>query len=63
MDTTTETRTGTCALHGGVQAERELPQLAFPILVTGPKRYFAKRKPFRCPECGSPVTSRSATPR
>jgi hypothetical protein len=56
MATTTETRIGTCALHGRVQAERELPKLAFPVIVTGPKRYFAKRKPFRCPECGSPLT-------
>jgi hypothetical protein len=55
MATTTETRTGTCATHGTVQAERQLPKLTFPFVITAPMRYLAKRKPFRCPECGSPV--------
>jgi hypothetical protein len=56
MATTTESRTGTCRTHGIVQAERQLPKLTFPFVVTAPMRYLAKRKPFRCPECGSPVT-------
>ena len=56
MATTTETRTGTCTTHGTVQAERQLPKLTFPFFVTAPLRYLAKRKPFHCPECGSPVT-------
>lgn len=55
MATTTETRTGSCATHGKVQAERQLPQLTFPFIITASMRYFAKRKPFRCPECGSPI--------
>jgi hypothetical protein len=56
MATTTQTRTGTCMTHGSVNAERLLPKLRFPFVVTAAMRYFAKRKPFRCPECGSPVT-------
>jgi hypothetical protein len=56
MATTTDKRTGTCARDGTVQAERQLPKLTFPFLITAPMRYFAERKPFRCPECGSPVT-------
>jgi hypothetical protein len=56
MATTTEMRTGTCTQHGTVEAERQLPKLTFPVLVTGTMRYFAKRKPFRCPECGAVVT-------
>jgi hypothetical protein len=56
MATITETQTGTCETHGPVQAERRLPKLTFPFLVTAPMRYLAKRKPFRCPDCGSPVT-------
>ncbi|HKD93120.1 MAG TPA: hypothetical protein VKB43_00220 [Gaiellaceae bacterium] len=56
MATTTETQTGTCATHGSVQAERQLPKLTFPFLITAPMRYFARRKPYRCPDCGSPVT-------
>jgi len=54
--TTTETQIGTCATHGSVQAERQLPKLTFPFLITAPMRYFARRKPYRCPDCGSPVT-------
>ncbi|HZC29878.1 MAG TPA: hypothetical protein VE261_00055 [Gaiellaceae bacterium] len=56
MATTTETRTGTCATHGTVEAERQVPKQTFPFLVTGPMRWFAKWKPFRCPECGAAVT-------
>jgi len=56
MATTTETRTGTCETHGAVLAERQLPTLTFPFLITAPMRYLAKRKPFHCPECGSAVT-------
>lgn len=56
MANTTETRNGTCAAHGAVQGERQMPKLTFPFVVTAPMRYLARRKPFRCPECGSPVT-------
>jgi hypothetical protein len=54
LGNTTETRTGTCAQHGRVKAEREPPKLAFPILVSGPKRYFAKRKPFAARSAARP---------
>jgi hypothetical protein len=33
MATTTETRTGSCATHGTVQAERQLPPLTFPSII------------------------------
>lgn len=56
MATTVETRTGTCPTHGRVEAERRLPKLTFPFLVTLAMRSFAKRKPFRCPDCGAPVS-------
>ncbi len=59
MSTTTETRTGTCPTHGKVRAERHVPKLTFPFVVTWPMRYLAKRKPFRCPECGAAVTGPS----
>lgn len=55
MSSTIETRTGTCPEHGTVQAERRLPGLTFPFIVTALLRSFAKRKPFRCPDCGAPV--------
>lgn len=56
MATTIETRSGTCPTHGTVKAERRVPKLTFPFIVTWPMRYLARRKPFQCPECGSPVT-------
>ena len=62
MTTTTQTRTGTCSTHGTVKAERPLPKLTFPFIVTAPMRYLAKRKPFRCPECGSPVNLAARLP-
>ena len=55
MATTIETQRGTCPTHGTVEAERLMPKLTFPFLVTAPMRYMAKRKPFRCPDCGVPV--------
>jgi hypothetical protein len=55
MATITERQTATCPTHGRVEAERRLPKLTFPFLVTAPMRYMARRKPFRCPECGAPV--------
>ncbi len=56
MASTIETQTGTCATHGTVNAQRPLPSLTFPFIVTAGMRFVARRKPFRCPECGSPVT-------
>jgi hypothetical protein len=56
MATSTETRTGSCRTHGTVEGERQLPKLSFPFIITGSMRYLAKRKPFRCPECGAPLT-------
>jgi hypothetical protein len=55
MSSTLETRIGVCSMHGTVRAERRLPKVTFPFLVTAPMRYLARRKPFRCPECGAPV--------
>jgi hypothetical protein len=51
----TQTRTGRCATHGTIQATREIPKMGFPLIVYGPWRAIAKRRPFRCPECGTAV--------
>lgn len=56
MASQTQTKMGTCPTHGTVQAERQVPKLTFPFLVTGPMRWFAQRKPYRCPECGAEVS-------
>ena len=56
MASVTDPRTGTCSTHGLVEAERRPPKLTFLFILTGSTRFLVKRKPFRCPECGSPVT-------
>ncbi len=51
-----ETRTGRCATHGTVEATREMPGMGFPFIYFAVVRAMARRRPFRCPECGQPVT-------
>jgi hypothetical protein len=58
MRTQLETRTGECAEHGRVEAERELPRPSFPFALYAWRRYRARREPFRCPTCGAPVDQR-----
>jgi hypothetical protein len=52
-----ETRTGHCATHGDVEATRELPKMGFPFIYFAVARAMAKRRPFRCPDCGEPITT------
>ncbi|MGZ4258454.1 MAG: hypothetical protein ACXVRE_11890 [Gaiellaceae bacterium] len=52
-----ETRSGQCATHGAVEATRDMPQPSFPFVVYAVRRMQAKRRPFRCPTCGEPVTT------
>jgi hypothetical protein len=56
MATQVETRDGSCATHGQVQATREMPKPGFPYLVYAVRRALAAKRPFRCPTCGEPVT-------
>jgi hypothetical protein len=55
-DIETRTRQGTCPTHGRVTAEKQVPKLKFPIVVTGIARGAAACRPYRCPECGAKVT-------
>jgi hypothetical protein len=55
MPTETQIRTGQCPTHGTVEATREIPPLHFPYMVFAVRRAVAKRRPFRCPSCGSTV--------
>ena len=55
-DTETRTRQATCPTHGEVIAEKQVPTLKFPILVTGIARGAAAMRPYRCPHCGTKVT-------
>ena len=56
MATETQIAVGDCPNHGVVEAARELPRVAFPPLITAIQRAVAKRRrPYRCPTCGSAV--------
>jgi hypothetical protein len=57
MATEVQTRRGHCPTHGAVEATRELPGAQFPFIYFGILRMIAKRRPFRCPSCGEPVTT------
>ena len=50
-----ETRTGTCPTHGSVQATRTMPRPGFPFVVYAIRRLLARRRPYRCPDCGAAV--------
>jgi len=52
-----ESRTGHCATHGDVEATREIPKMGFPFIYFSIARAMARRRPFRCPDCGEPVTT------
>jgi hypothetical protein len=56
MATQVETRNGSCASHGPVEATREMPKPGFPYLVYIVRRTLAAKRPFRCPTCGEAVT-------
>jgi hypothetical protein len=53
----TETQSGECPNHGRVEATREIPGLQFPFIYYGFARMLARRRPFKCPTCESPVKS------
>jgi hypothetical protein len=57
MDSETQTRTGTCPTHGTVQAAREMPKAGFPVFLYAVRRLAASRRPYRCPTCGTAVTT------
>ena len=56
MATETQTATGTCPTHGRVQATRSLPRITFPPVINAVRRSIAKKRPYRCPTCGQPVS-------
>jgi hypothetical protein len=57
MDKDIETRTGRCETHGTVDATREIPKMGFPFVYFTVARALARRRPFKCPECGQPATT------
>ena len=57
MATEVQTQAGECPTHGSVEATREIPGMGFPFIYFVVARALAKRRPFRCPECGGTVTA------
>lgn len=55
IENETRNREGTCPTHGRVNAEKQVPKLKFPVVVTGVARGMANVRGFRCPECGGKV--------
>jgi hypothetical protein len=52
----TRTRRGECPTHGQVTAEKHVPKLKFPFVVTGIARLAAQLRPYRCRDCGARVS-------
>jgi hypothetical protein len=52
-----QTQAGRCSTHGTVEATREVPRPQFPFVIYVVRRFLAARRPFRCPTCGTPVTT------
>jgi hypothetical protein len=50
-----QAQTGRCSTHGTVRATREIPDIGFPFIIYAIRRALARRRPFRCPECGEAV--------
>jgi hypothetical protein len=50
-------RAGTCPNHGSVHAQRRLPGPTFPFLIYALRRQIAARRPYRCPDCSTPVVT------
>jgi hypothetical protein len=55
MATEEEHRSGRCTTHGEVEATRDMPRSGFPWVYHAVRRMMARRRPFRCPECGASV--------
>jgi hypothetical protein len=56
IENETRTRQGTCPKHGRVTAEKQVPTIKFPFVVTGIARALDSLRPYRCPDCGAPTT-------
>jgi hypothetical protein len=53
IENETRTRQGSCPTHGRVSAEKQLPKIKFPFVITGVARGLAALRPYRCPDCGA----------
>jgi hypothetical protein len=53
IDNEIRTQPATCPTHGHVTAEKRVPKLKFPYVVTGVARGVLAARPYRCPACGA----------
>jgi hypothetical protein len=53
--TETQTSSGRCPTHGDVEGTRDMPGSGFPWVYNAVRRMIARRRPFRCPDCGAAV--------
>jgi hypothetical protein len=53
IDNETRNRQGTCPTHGRVTAEKKVPKIRFPFVISGVARGAAVMRPYRCPQCGA----------
>jgi hypothetical protein len=56
IENETRTRQAQCPTHGDVRAEKKVPKIKFPFLVTAPARGLAALRPYRCPTCSAKAT-------
>jgi hypothetical protein len=56
IENETRVRSGSCPAHGQVRAEKQVPKIKFPFVITGPARGLAAARRYRCPECGAKVS-------
>jgi hypothetical protein len=57
IDNETRTRPAKCPTHGKVMAEKQVPKLKFPFVITGLARGIAAARPYRCPSCGTKTSA------
>jgi hypothetical protein len=55
MKTEVERRQGECPTHGPVEGTREIPRMGFPFIYYSVLRWRARKKPFVCPTCETPL--------
>ena len=57
IENETRIRPSTCPTHGEVKAEKRLPKLKVPFIITGVARGLAAARAYHCPACGAKTTA------
>lgn len=56
IENETRTRPAHCPTHGDVRAEKKVPKIKFPFVITGVARGLGALRAYRCPACGAKAT-------